>query len=126
MSEHTPTPWWTYPNPMRSDGVFVAAGERKDEYPPQYLEPQLRTKAEHSICGSQVKPADGERLTACVNAFHSPTRSIATGNIPEGLVWKMHDLLEIWVAGEGIARGIGLIGAKELLASLKVEQSDDG
>lgn len=33
------------------------------------------------------------RTTACVNAFHSPTRTIPTEQISEGLVWKLYDAL---------------------------------
>lgn len=59
-----------------------------------------------------------ERAEACVNAFHSPTRSIATENIPEGLVWELVSAVRAALTGRAEERRY----AVAVLDSLKIEE----
>lgn len=44
-------------------------------------------------CVREEDEANAWRKIACVNAFHSPTRTIATEDIQEGDFWRLYDAL---------------------------------
>lgn len=41
----------------------------------------------------KAREKNWDRTQACVNAFHSPTRTIATEDIQEGDFWRLYDAL---------------------------------
>ena len=81
MSEHTPTPWKRdkYGHAQDANG-----------------EPVILTHfALNAGTRNPAAEEAGKLAFAAVNAFHDETRTIATEDISEGLVWKLHDALKL-------------------------------
>lgn len=101
---------------------------------------------EEFVAASNRRAVTAKYHDACIRTFHSPTRTIATEQITEGLFWRMHDALEALAkdcpdcGGEGtvyllmdeteIGQAPGSSGrdcnrcaeARALLSSLKIEE----
>lgn len=65
---HTPIPWAVYPNPMRSDGVFVGTAEHTIEQIRRLDYIEEKERPIKMIFWCQVSPADGELIVRAVNA----------------------------------------------------------